>query len=83
MEHLDYHQSYGQCFGFISYQAEVQAGADLSFTQIPTDRAQVTEKTEKWRKMEILNQIITQEALNTPSSFSQYMIFYSLIGMFF
>nr|XP_022302707.1 beta-galactosidase-1-like protein 2 [Crassostrea virginica] len=41
MEHLDYHHSYGQCFGFISYQAEIQAGADLSFTQIPTDRAQV------------------------------------------
>ena len=49
MEHLDYHKSYGQCFGFISYQAEVQAGADLSFTQIPTDRAQVTEKREKWK----------------------------------
>lgn len=41
MENLDYHQGYGQCFGYILYQAEIQAGTELSFTDIPKDRAHV------------------------------------------
>uniref|UniRef100_K1PC55 Beta-galactosidase-1-like protein 2 n=1 Tax=Magallana gigas TaxID=29159 RepID=K1PC55_MAGGI len=41
MENLDYHQGYGQCFGYVLYQAEIQAGTELSFTDIPKDRAQV------------------------------------------
>lgn len=41
MENLDYHQGYGQCFGYVLYQTEIQAGTELSFTDIPKDRAQV------------------------------------------
>ncbi|XP_048741109.2 beta-galactosidase-1-like protein 2 [Ostrea edulis] len=41
MENLDYHKGYGQCFGYIFYQADICAGKELSFTEIPKDRAQV------------------------------------------
>ncbi|XP_062577620.1 beta-galactosidase-1-like protein 2 [Saccostrea cucullata] len=41
MENLDYHQGYGQCFGYILYRAEINPGKELLFTEVPKDRVQV------------------------------------------